>query len=112
MGDAVRASAAASADDDDESSSKTVFVTVGTTEFDGLIRRLCEESVLSLMRSKGYRKIVFQIGKGAYEPTLSTEEDGEGRDGWELSGVEISWFRLKPSIAEVRRAEGCFAAKR
>ena len=105
MGDVRRGADAADedavADADTDASSKTVFVTVGTTNFDALIRRLCEASILSQLRSRGYRKIVFQIGSGAFEPSLSTEEDGEG--GWEvLSGVEISWFRLKPSIAEVR----------
>merc|ERR1712096_56405 len=51
-------------------------------------------------------KTVFQSGRGAYEPSLSTEEDGDDGvgSGWELSGVEISWFRLKPSIAEDMRS--------
>ena len=81
---------------------KTAFVTVGTTEFDALIRRIRSPSILSQLRSRGYRRIVFQIGRGAFEPSTSTDADGAGGSGVE-EGVEIQWFRLKPSIAEVIR---------
>ena len=80
---------------------KSVFVTVGTTEFDALIRRISSPSILAQLRSRGYHRVVFQIGRGAFEPTTSTDADGASGNSVE-AGVEIAWFRLKPSIAEVR----------
>ena len=80
---------------------KSVFVTVGTTEFDALIRRISSPSILAQLRSRGYRRVVLQIGRGAFEPTTSTDADGASGNGVEAGG-EIAWVRLKPSIAEVK----------
>lgn len=56
-----------------------IFCTVGTTDFDPLVRRLDQ-----LAPSLG-EAIVFQIGQGAYTP-----QHGE-------------WFRLRPSIDDYIR---------
>jgi len=48
--------------------SKLVFVTVGTTLFDELIQALDQEDVYDVLFSQGYTDILFQIGRGLYEP--------------------------------------------
>lgn len=68
---------------------KKVFVTVGTTHFDGLIEVMSKEETLAILSSKGYTSVVLQIGKGEFVPPT--------RKG---HGVALSYFHLKPSIAE------------
>ena len=79
---------------------RTVFVTVGTTEFDALTRRVRSPVILSLLGSRNSQKFVFQIGRGTFEPTTSTDADGATGSG-EDAGMRIEWFRFKPSISEV-----------
>ncbi|KAK3860855.1 hypothetical protein Pcinc_033118 [Petrolisthes cinctipes] len=68
---------------------KTVFLTVGTTHFDTLVKAAVDEDTLAVLREKGYTKLVLQIGRGTFTPI-------EG----EHCGVTVSSFHLKPSIAE------------
>lgn len=68
---------------------KTVFLTVGTTHFDNLVKAAVDEEMLVALRDKGYTRLVLQIGQGSFTPF-------EG----EHCGVTVSFFRLKPSIAE------------
>ncbi|XP_045616448.1 UDP-N-acetylglucosamine transferase subunit ALG13 [Procambarus clarkii] len=68
---------------------KTIFVTVGTTRFDALVRAVVEEDTLAILREKGYNKITFQIGQGEFVPPNG-----------ELQGITLTHFRLKPSIAQ------------
>ena len=92
--------AAPDASDHHDPVERTVFVTVGTTEFDALIRRVRSPAILSLLASRNYQRVVFQIGRGTFEPTTSTDADGGSGSG-EDAGVRIEWFRFKPSISEV-----------
>ncbi|KFD54408.1 hypothetical protein M513_04751 [Trichuris suis] len=46
----------------------SLFVTVGTTEFDELIRAVCSSQSFAILRSKGVTELVLQIGSGSYEP--------------------------------------------
>ncbi|KAK7080224.1 hypothetical protein SK128_023664 [Halocaridina rubra] len=66
---------------------KTVFVTVGTTHFDALIAAVVEEATLKILVERGYTNVVLQIGDGKVIPKEHFE------------GIELSYFRLKPSIA-------------
>ncbi|MCO6451061.1 MAG: hypothetical protein J5I90_09780 [Caldilineales bacterium] len=59
-----------------------IFCTVGTTEFDPLVRAVDE-----LVPGLG-EPVIFQIGNGVYEP-----QHGE-------------WFRLRPSIDDLLREAG------
>lgn len=65
-----------------------VFVTVGTTEFDELVRTVTSSDVLQTLSSRGYQEMVLQIGTGVTEPD----------EGWS-DGVNVQCFRSKPSIA-------------
>ena len=47
----------------------SVFATVGTTQFDELIRTLLSDDVLSLLAKQGYHTLRLQVGRGA-EPTV------------------------------------------
>ncbi|XP_072450766.1 putative bifunctional UDP-N-acetylglucosamine transferase and deubiquitinase ALG13 [Chiloscyllium punctatum] len=46
----------------------SVFVTVGTTSFDELIREVSSEKVTQILQDLGYRKLILQIGRGSVEP--------------------------------------------
>lgn len=70
-------------------SGQAVFVTVGTTQFDALIKAVVEEGTLEALRHKGYTKLTLQIGNGKFTPPFGQHQ-----------GVALSHFRLKPSIAE------------
>ncbi|XP_051486576.1 putative bifunctional UDP-N-acetylglucosamine transferase and deubiquitinase ALG13 [Apus apus] len=74
---------------------KCVFVTVGTTSFDDLVATVCSPAALQVLRSRGYEKLVLQVGRGALEPAA-----GSGR------AVALEAFRFKDSLAEdLRRAD-------
>jgi beta-1,4-N-acetylglucosaminyltransferase len=68
---------------------KTAFVTVGTTEFDSLIRALDDPSVYALFALAGFTRLVMQMGRGQYEP-LHRESAP--------SSLAIDVYRFKPSI--------------
>ena len=59
---------------------KRIFVTVGTTSFDELIKTIDSEEFLRAVRRAGYDSIVAQIGRGTYVPTT------------------IDYYRFKPSL--------------
>jgi beta-1,4-N-acetylglucosaminyltransferase len=48
----------------------SVFVTVGTTLFDDLIKEVDQDKVKDFLRGKGFTQIVCQIGQGKYVPSL------------------------------------------
>jgi len=70
--------------------SKIVFVTVGTTYFDELIQKFDQENILKALSDFGYNKIIFQVGKGTYEPINYKKFD-------KLQG-EV--FKYKPSLID------------
>lgn len=67
---------------------KSVFVTVGTTDFDLLIKTVCETKNLLTLKELGFSKIILQIGRGKYEPKNSVD------------GITLDFFRYKDSILE------------
>lgn len=50
-------------------SKKTVFVTVGTTSFDALIRAVDTHEVKAELLRRGYTQLLIQMGRGSYIPT-------------------------------------------
>lgn len=68
---------------------KKIFVTVGTTEFDQLIKRLSKGEILDILKNKlGCEELTLQIG------------NGERIDFDESKGVKVEMFTLKSSILE------------
>ncbi|XP_078036871.1 alg13 UDP-N-acetylglucosaminyltransferase subunit [Augochlora pura] len=71
-------------------SRKKVFVTVGTTTFDELIKTVLTAEILEALSLKGYNELILQIGKSTLEP------DCTPRNGL----IKIEYFNLNPNILE------------
>eukprot|EP00092_Neocalanus_flemingeri_P022827 GFUD01024751.1.p1 GENE.GFUD01024751.1~~GFUD01024751.1.p1 ORF type:complete len:165 (+),score=38.58 GFUD01024751.1:41-535(+) len=66
-----------------------VFVTVGTTQFDSLVTRVCSQDIQSELLGLGYTSMVVQTGKFCPSPdSLSNTE------------LELSWYDYKPSLSQ------------
>lgn len=48
---------------------RTVFVTVGTTLFDALVRAVDTKEVKQQLLRRGYTHLIIQMGRGSYTPT-------------------------------------------
>lgn len=48
---------------------KTVFVTVGTTCFDALVKVVDTQQVKEELSRKGYTHLLIQMGRGSYIPS-------------------------------------------
>ncbi|XP_041280273.1 UDP-N-acetylglucosamine transferase subunit ALG13 homolog isoform X1 [Onychostruthus taczanowskii] len=69
---------------------KSVFVTVGTTSFDELIATARSPPALQALQSRGYQKLVLQVGRGSLpQPQPSSSP-----------AVAVEAFRFKDSLAE------------
>jgi len=78
---------------------KTVFVTVGTTEFDQLITRLDGVAFLSCLQKHGYNRLIVQYGRGKHIPKLISDESG-------TFNINAECYRYKPSLEEdMKRAD-------
>uniref|UniRef100_UPI0035902275 UDP-N-acetylglucosamine transferase subunit ALG13-like isoform X2 n=1 Tax=Myxine glutinosa TaxID=7769 RepID=UPI0035902275 len=69
----------------------TVFVTVGTTSFDELIKQVCSESVMQVLHSRGYSDLVLQVGRGNIEPESVPLH---------TFGMNVLAYRFKDSLDE------------
>eukprot|EP01105_Mastigella_eilhardi_P015666 TRINITY_DN3586_c0_g2_i2.p1 TRINITY_DN3586_c0_g2~~TRINITY_DN3586_c0_g2_i2.p1 ORF type:complete len:312 (-),score=113.27 TRINITY_DN3586_c0_g2_i2:377-1312(-) len=82
---------------------KYVFVTVGTTNFDGLIKVVDTEEFRVAMMAKGYTGLLMQIGNTAeYVPRLASPLTNEKADA--LAVKDDAWvaryYKLKPSLQQ------------
>lgn len=57
---------------------KTVFVTVGTTCFDALVRAVDTREVKDELLKRGYTHLIIQMGRGSYTPTKVILNFGHG----------------------------------
>lgn len=55
--------------DDISDRKRVVFVTVGTTSFDSLVRAVDTPEVREALFKKGYTDLVIQMGRGSYIPS-------------------------------------------
>lgn len=69
---------------------RRVFVTVGTTSFDKLIKTVSDAATLQILRERMYTDITMQIGRGLFEPVTTAND----------SNMKLEYFRYKDSIAE------------
>uniref|UniRef100_A0A6N2M874 Glycosyl transferase family 28 C-terminal domain-containing protein n=1 Tax=Salix viminalis TaxID=40686 RepID=A0A6N2M874_SALVM len=74
---------------------KVVFVTVGTTLFDALVRAVDTNGVKQELLRKGYTHLVIQMGRGSYNPTKCNGEEGS---------LAVDYFTFSPSIADHLRS--------
>ena len=72
---------------------KRIFVTVGTTSFDTLIRTIDSAEFLDLIIACGCKELVIQIGRGDYIPKYLTQLVCDKK------GVKFEYFRFKPTLA-------------
>ncbi|KAL2459576.1 glycosyltransferase family protein 28 [Forsythia ovata] len=72
-------------------SKRLVFVTVGTTSFDSLVRAVDTQEVKEALFRKGYTHLIIQMGRGSYIPTKSAGED---------ESLDVDYFTFSSSIAE------------
>ncbi|KAI7747326.1 hypothetical protein M8C21_016552, partial [Ambrosia artemisiifolia] len=76
-------------------SKRIVFVTVGTTSFDSLVRVVDSDQVKEALSEKGYTHLVIQMGRGSYIPKKSSGEDGS---------LVVDYFTFSSSIADYLRS--------
>ncbi|RWR79735.1 UDP-N-acetylglucosamine transferase subunit ALG13 isoform X1 [Cinnamomum micranthum f. kanehirae] len=74
---------------------KTVFVTVGTTCFDALVKVVDTQQVKEELARKGYTHLLIQMGRGSYIPSTSSGEDGS---------LAVEYFTFSPSIADYMKS--------
>ena len=89
--------------DDPASLPRFVFVTVGSTRFDALVRAVDDARVHAQLQAKGFRRIVFQIGTGEYMPAdidgYAESDSAATRQPSEVSPLlPVQVFRRAPSI--------------
>lgn len=53
----------------DDKTRKVVFVTVGTTSFDALVKAVDSPTVKQELATKGYTHLLIQMGRGSYVPS-------------------------------------------
>jgi len=81
------------------SSSRSVFLTVGTTEFDELVSAIDTCEFVQALCAFGCVRLSVQIGRGAVEPKVLAQECA-------TRGVSYSCFRFKDSLTdEMQRAD-------
>ncbi|TCD68889.1 N-acetylglucosaminyldiphosphodolichol N-acetylglucosaminyltransferase catalytic subunit alg13 [Steccherinum ochraceum] len=74
-----------------------VFVTVGSTRFDKLVQRALSDSVLDILRAKGYSKVVVQCGNSEFD----REAFEQAGDTWiRRDEGEVEVWRFKPSLQD------------
>jgi beta-1,4-N-acetylglucosaminyltransferase len=74
-----------------------VFVTVGTTSFDALVRALDTPRLVDALRRKGFTELTLQVGRGTHVPTSLTSRAGRS--------FAVRVVEYLPSIAdEIARA--------
>ncbi|XP_051146186.1 uncharacterized protein LOC127261823 [Andrographis paniculata] len=77
--------------DNNANSKRVVFVTVGTTCFDSLVRAVDTPEVKDALFKNGYTHLVIQMGRGTYIPSKSAGND---------ASISVDYFTFSPSIAE------------
>ncbi|EEF49798.1 UDP-N-acetylglucosamine transferase subunit ALG13 homolog [Ricinus communis] len=80
---------------DQNKKKRMVFVTVGTTLFDALVRAVDTEQVKQQLFRKGYTHLLIQMGRGSYTPTKTEGEDGS---------LAVDYFTFSSSIADHLRS--------
>lgn len=76
---------------------RIVFVTVGTTKFEALVRVIDDPEFADLLVSQGYTDLVIQKGAGEYIPQRLCPG---GASSVKLdNGLTVSYFDFTPSLA-------------
>eukprot|EP00931_Biecheleriopsis_adriatica_P066924 TRINITY_DN41141_c0_g1_i1.p1 TRINITY_DN41141_c0_g1~~TRINITY_DN41141_c0_g1_i1.p1 ORF type:complete len:176 (-),score=38.93 TRINITY_DN41141_c0_g1_i1:62-589(-) len=76
----------------------TIFVTVGTTSFEDLVKEVDSEQFHSRAKALGYRRLVVQRGRGSYIPCRGVDPAASG------VALETESFDFKPSLDDAMDA--------
>lgn len=68
-----------------------VFVTVGSTLFDALVRAVTTHECLQVLQRQGFSSLVIQLGKGTFLPPKGTGEE---------ENVKVEYFTSAPDLVE------------
>lgn len=74
-----------------------VFVTVGTTLFDALVKEVDSQECKQVLASHGYSSLLIQLGRGSFLPTKSDGEDGS---------LKVDYFTFAPNLADYISSSG------
>lgn len=80
---------------DGERPKRMVFVTVGTTCFDSLVKAVDSDHVKQELSKRGYTELLIQMGRGSYIPLQCSGEDGN---------LAVEFLTFSPSIADYLRS--------
>lgn len=76
-----------------------IFVTVGTTEFDDLIRTIDSDSFVRYLQEVRCCRLIIQYGRGTYEPSHL-------KDMCEQNKISCDAYRFKPTLdQDMRQAD-------
>ncbi|CAM6127062.1 unnamed protein product [Calypogeia fissa] len=70
---------------------RKVFVTVGSTLFDALVKAVTTHECLQVLQRLGFSSLVIQLGKGTFLPPKGTGEE---------ENVEVECFTSAPDLVE------------
>lgn len=77
--------------EDGEGPKRIVFVTVGTTLFDALVKAVDTPETKKELLSKGYTHLLIQIGRGSNIPSKCAGDDGS---------LAVDYFTFSSTIAD------------
>eukprot|EP00126_Sphaerothecum_destruens_P000286 Sdes_comp10337_c0_seq1m1982 len=83
---------------------QSIFVTVGTTKFDQLIRIVCSEEFRKESFRKGYDRILIQLGNSFIETNDSVKSPEEMQKIFQngfpatLEMAQVNFYRFKPTL--------------
>ena len=77
----------------------TLLVTVGTTEFDELIKAVDTLEIFHWLISENITQVTFQIGKGFYEPCILNKLSKDINNNNNNYNIIINWFRFTPNLS-------------
>lgn len=81
---------------------RIVFVTVGTTKFEALIKALDTPQTVIAIADQGFTKLIVQLGAGSHTPAIICPA---GQDVYvHANGLEVQWFRFAPSLKSYMKA--------
>ncbi|KAH8312719.1 hypothetical protein KR044_012541 [Drosophila immigrans] len=78
---------------------QVVYVTVGTTKFDALIRAMTSDTVLSALQKCKCLKLVLQHGNS------TPAEETELKRINDKYGIEVEQYKFRPNVEDIRKAD-------
>ncbi|XP_001358297.3 UDP-N-acetylglucosamine transferase subunit ALG13 homolog [Drosophila pseudoobscura] len=78
---------------------KTVYVTVGTTKFDALIKAVASEAALEALQSRECRKLILQHGNSEPVPADVSRRISQ------QYGIQLEQYTFRPNIEDIKASD-------